>query len=129
MIRSLATLPLTLTSLLFLASCSSAPKGNEMGLLRPRVHAVVDSHMNEFNGCYKRSLKTNPKLSGTMTMDFEVSDSGKITRLNTNSSATSLRDKNVENCVTKVMKSLSFPSAPSGSVLVTSYPFLFVPGM
>ena len=123
MVRFLASI----ATLLFLASCSSSPKANEMGLLRPRVHAVVDSHMDDFNGCYKRSLKTNPKLSGTMTMDFEVSDSGKIVRLNTNNSGTSLRDKNVQNCVAKVLKSLSYPSAPSGSVLITSYPFLFVP--
>jgi hypothetical protein len=114
-------------ALLLLASCSSTPKANEMSLLRPRVHAVLDSHMDDFNGCYKRSLKANPKLSGTMTMDFEVGDSGKIVRLNTNTSSTSLRDKNVQNCVAKVMKGLSFPSAPSGAVLVTSYPFLFVP--
>jgi hypothetical protein len=125
----MAQILFSLTALLFFASCSSTPKANEMGLLRPQVRAVVDSHMNDFNGCYKRSLKTNPKLSGTVTMDFEVGDSGKIVRLNTNTTGTSLRDRNVQNCVSKVMKSLSYPSAPSGTVLVTSYPFLFVPGL
>lgn len=115
-------------AILLLSSCSTTKnKTTEMALLRPQVRAVVDSNMETFNGCYKRSLKANPKLSGTMTVDFEVGDSGKIVRLNTNTSSTSLTDRNVQSCVTKVMKSLRFPSAPSGSVLVTSYPFVFVP--
>lgn len=120
---------ISLAALVLLASCATttASKTNDMALLRPKVRDVVDSNMNTFNGCYKRSLKANPKLSGTMTFDFEVGDSGKIVKLNLNNSNSSLRDRNLESCVSKAMKSLRFPSAPSRSVLVTSYPFLFSP--
>ena len=115
----------SIAALLSLASCSTATKKNEMGLLRPRVREVIDSHREDFSVCYKRTLKTKPNLSGIMTVDFEVSDSGKIKRLTTNPTQTTIQDKNMQNCVAKTLQSLSFPSAPSGTVLMTSYPFLF----
>jgi hypothetical protein len=121
MIRFLAAL----ATCLLLISCSTPTKKNEMGLLRPRVREVLDSHREDFSACYKKSLKAKPSLSGIMTVDFEVSDSGKIKRLMTNKSQTTIQDAYIQNCVAKVMRNLSYPSAPSGTVLVTSYPFLF----
>lgn len=122
MVRLLAAL----ATCLLLISCSTPPtKKSEMGLLRPRVREVLDSHRDDFSACYKKSLKTKPSLSGIMTVDFEVSDSGKIKRLMTNKSQTTIQDANIQNCVAKVMRNLSYPSAPTGTVLVTSYPFLF----
>jgi TonB family protein len=89
------------------------------------IRRVVRRHMNRFRYCYERQLATNPNLQGKVLVRFVISTTGAVS--SAQDSGSTLPDEAVKACVLRTYQSMQFP-APSGGVVVVTYPIVFHPG-
>jgi biopolymer transport protein ExbD len=89
------------------------------------IRRIVRAHLNEVRTCYRAGLDKDPKLAGSVTIDFVIAASGKVSSSVVASS--DLADASVANCIAKAVKRWVFPKPkPAGEVKV-SYPFELAP--
>ena len=67
---------------------------------------VINSHNDAIEYCYKRESKLNPNLSGDLTVEFTISYNGRVTDVRILQS--SLRNKNVESCISSRVRGWRF---------------------
>ncbi len=92
------------------------------GLDRAQVAAVINRHEGQIRHCYEKGLQSKPGLSGRLKMKFTINGRGIVSAANIASS--SLKDRTVESCIAKRLRSWKFPK-PVGNVNVkVSYPFV-----
>lgn len=77
------------------------------------VRRFIKREMARVSYCYEKQLLVDTTLAGTLTATFEINSAGTVTTAN----ATGLKSKPVEECVTNVVKAISFPK-PKGSASV-----------
>ena len=96
------------------------------GRLDPAViQRIVRLNSGRFVGCYKDGLRTNPSLSGRVSVAFVIGRDGSVTTAN-DTSGSDIADHNVRACVVKSFYGLSFPE-PAGGIVSVTYPFSFTP--
>ena len=71
------------------------------------VKATIRRRMGGPKACHEKALRTNPSLSGRMSISIEVSVVGRVTRVNIDSD--SVGDAKVAACVKAKIKSWRFP--------------------
>jgi TonB family protein len=89
------------------------------------IRRVVQRHMNRFRYCYERQLVTNPNLQGKVLVRFVISTTGAVS--SAQDAGSTLPDEAVKACVLRTYQSMQFP-APSGGIVVVTYPIVFHPG-
>ena len=67
---------------------------------------VINSHNDAIEYCYKKEAKLNPNLKGDIQVEFTVDANGRVTDVRILGS--SLRNKNVERCITSRMRGWRF---------------------
>ncbi len=70
------------------------------------IGQVVARHTSGIENCYKRETKLNPNLKGSVSVRFTIAPNGRVTRVRIVKST--LKNRNVENCITKRIKSWRF---------------------
>ncbi len=98
------------------------PPATVDGALPPEViDRVVRKQLKDLHACFEAGLRTNPKLSGRVNVQFSIAATGAIT--NVTESGSDLPDKSVTQCVLKIFSGLSFPPPDKGTVKV-AYPIV-----
>ncbi len=86
---------------------------------KEQVDAVIKDHMSDFRDCYTKRVKVKTTLAGKLTVLITIEEKGNVSA----ASVTVSLDDEVDVCVTKAMKTLTFP-APGQQVKI-KYPFDF----
>lgn len=129
---------LALVSIAALAACSSksvtannesaaasTPAGNtwEKGMDKDSVRKVIKKDLAQIRSCYDSELKSDSKMKGTLTVEFEIVDNGAVSNATVKSSE--LKNQKTENCILAVIKKSQFPAPPENMKAVIDYPFIF----
>ncbi|KAA3611275.1 MAG: TonB family protein [Calditrichaeota bacterium] len=70
------------------------------------IGRVVGKHADAIENCYKKESRINPNLKGSATAQFTISPEGRVTKVRIVKST--LKSRNVENCITRRIKSWRF---------------------
>ena len=90
---------------------------------RDIVRRVVRRHRNEIRYCYEIGLKRDPKLYGQVQVKFTISGKGSVTSASV--SSTTLKDREVEECMIRRVRHWFFPEPKGGGNVIVNYPFEF----
>lgn len=96
------------------------------GRLPPEViQRIVRQNFGRFRLCYENGSRSNPGLSGRVSVKFVIDRSGGVSMAS--DSGSDLPDKGVVQCVVRGFGNLSFPQ-PEGGLVTVVYPIMFEPG-
>ena len=96
------------------------------GRLPPEViMRIVRQNFGRFRFCYQDALKSDPQLSGRVTVKFQIDTSGAVASAADGGS--DLASPATIACVVRAFTGLSFPQ-PEGGVVTVTYPIRFSPG-
>jgi len=105
------------------ATFDEAGKRNAKELSPSVVARVMHGARPALRLCYEAELPANPKLKGSMRVDFEIGPSGAVQGQKLEES--SVKNANVEQCVLKNLAKVEFPRPPGGEAVPVSFPFTF----
>jgi TonB family protein len=88
------------------------------------IAKVVRRRKGAVKNCYERQLKRNPKLAGTVKIQFTIQQSGRIGQATVLQNTTG--DSGLGTCIVSQIKRWRFRKPDGGSVTV-AYPFVFAP--
>lgn len=86
------------------------------------IRRVVNSRQAAIKYCFEKELQTNPTLSGKITAQWKVNLEGEV--MEPTIAESSMNDKTVEGCITRVIGRLRFEK-PNGGICIIQYPFVF----
>lgn len=89
---------------------------------KSNIRRVVKAKSNAIKYCFEKELQSKPELSGKLIAQWRVGLDGKV--LQPSIASSTMGNKAVEGCVTRVIKRLRFQK-PKGGICVINYPFLF----
>ncbi|WP_394831858.1 AgmX/PglI C-terminal domain-containing protein [Pendulispora rubella] len=96
------------------------------GRLPPEViQRIVRQNFGRFRLCYENGMRTNPNLSGRVSVKFVIDRQGAVATASDGGSE--LPDQGVVQCVVRGFGNLSFPQ-PEGGIVTVVYPIIFSPG-
>lgn len=87
------------------------------------IRRYVRRQLDRIRYCYEKRLLARPTLTGTLTTHITIDATGHVVA----ATADGLGDREVEDCVAGVVKSIEFPTTGDGGVVQVNYPFSFVP--
>ena len=90
---------------------------------RSIIQRVIRRHRNQIRRVYESALKASPKLAGKVVVKFTVGADGKVTKAEISEST--LKNKQVEEGILRVVKRWIFPKPAGGSEVEITYPFVF----
>lgn len=93
------------------------------GLDKDAVAAVIKANIGQIRFCYERKLTANPNLYGKVLVQFSIEGQGSAMRPKV--ARTTLSDTDVEGCILRRLSQWKFPTPPSGTSVLVTYPFLF----
>lgn len=91
------------------------------GVAPELVQRIVRQNFGRFRSCYENGLRTNPSLTGRVSVRFIISREGSVST--TQNGGSDIASSEVISCVVRAFYGLSFPSGEN-QVTVT-YPILF----
>ena len=94
-----------------------------MSRTQMQIRRVFEQNKSRFDRIYRKALRTNPVLQGTVTLGIEVAASGEVNNCNVKSS--DLQDAKVVKRITMTCKMLAFDEA--SKVDKFEYPLTFAP--
>ncbi len=90
------------------------------------IARVVVEHADAIENCYKKESRLNPNLKGSVTAQFVIDPSGRVTNVDIVDS--SLRNRQVENCISRRIRSWRFDRIDQSDGDVTArYKWIFSP--
>lgn len=109
-------------------SLSKAVTGREgEGFYKTRSRELIKEVLASFNGSiaflYRKALRDNPALNGTITVEFTIASSGEI--INARIVASTIHDEEFEQQVLKCIQSWRFLPLPGSGNTVIKYPISF----
>jgi hypothetical protein len=87
------------------------------------IQRVVRQSFGRFRLCYENDLRTQPHLSGRVSVRFVVALDGSVASA---SVADTSLSTSAASCVARAFAGLSFP-APDGGIVTVTYPIQFSP--
>jgi TonB family protein len=90
---------------------------------RDLIQRIVRVHVPSVRDCYERQLAKAPTLAGRVSLRFVISHSGSVVSAKVQSST--LGQPDVESCVLRAIKRITFPPPAGGGVVIVTYPFQF----
>jgi TonB family protein len=88
------------------------------------IGRVVGQHSDAIESCYKRESRLNPNLQGSVTVQFTIDPDGRVAQVRVVDS--SLRNKNVEDCISKRIRTWRFDKIPeSDGAVQARYKWIF----
>jgi len=86
---------------------------------------VVASHRGSIDFIYKKALRDNPTLKGTIVLELTIAANGEVVEGRVVSST--VKDPSFENQVLKRILTWKFPPYPDSGNTVVSFPIEFSP--
>ena len=90
------------------------------------IQKVVRQHSGELRACYEKELNKIKGLNGRVVVVWLISPQGAVTKALVKEST--IKNKNVENCVVNSIKFWRFPAPKGGGIVQIEYPFVFEAG-
>jgi hypothetical protein len=87
------------------------------------VRRYIKRNVQKLQYCYEKELLVTKTLHGTVTAEFTITQNGAVDT----STASGIKNKNVESCVAAVIKNIEFPKPKGGSSVTVTYPMTFTP--
>jgi TonB family protein len=88
------------------------------------IGRIVGKHSDAIEDCYKRESRINPNLKGSVTAEFTISPTGRVTRVRIRKST--LKSKKVESCIARKIRSWRFDAIDKKDGDVTArYKWIF----
>jgi Ca-activated chloride channel family protein len=81
------------------------------------VQKVLNKHMKELNDCYKKVVKQQPGLKGTIVLKLVIDQKGRVESVKLIKN--SLMNRSFKECVMKIVKKMTF-TVPAGGTKVTT---------
>lgn len=94
----------------------------EGGLDKDQIAAVINRHIGEVIYCYEKGLQVKPGLSGRVGVKFVINGQGIVSTAGIEN--TSLKNAQVEGCITNRLRDWKFPKPIGGVNVKVSYPFV-----
>jgi len=89
------------------------------------ISRIVHQHIREVKACYDPELAKRPELFGRVMVQFTIGPAGNVVASALQSST--IENPRVEDCTVKAVRRWQFPKLPDGGIVITSYPFAFLP--
>ena len=93
------------------------------GLSQKVVGTYIERRWSQFKFCYEKELGRSPNLYGKMTATFTIAPDGRVSESLILQS--SMQNQNVEQCVLRIIRHITFPPPRGGGEVIVTYPFLF----
>ena len=90
------------------------------------IQKVVRQHSGELRACYEKELNKIKGLNGRVVLYWLISPQGSVTKALVKEST--IKNKNVENCVANSVKYWRFPAPKGGGIVAIEYPFVYEAG-
>lgn len=108
------TVPVTISTVVMRQAKVTGPLDKDI------MRRIVRAHINEVRYCYNQGLVRDPRIRGTVVVDFVVLTTGKVGDSELVSST--VEDPEVGACIMKVLKRWVFPK-PGGAEARVTFPF------
>jgi hypothetical protein len=106
---------------------AGTPEGDWGGLTKDQVYKAVMAHQGALRACYESALQRAPKLSGTVTLSWQITPAGAVKGARVKTS--SMQNAAVESCLVRRINEIKFPASADGQLTVVgSFPFAFSGG-
>jgi tetratricopeptide (TPR) repeat protein len=96
----------------------------EKKLEASEIQGEVRAHRTKIHACYEETLKRNPKASGSIQLEFTISEDGSVTKVGLGE-GTTLREEGLEKCVLAEVRTFKFPAV--GKPTTVKYPIAMTP--
>ncbi len=93
------------------------------GLDREIIAQYIKTQLGQILYCYERQLSASPELYGKIAVKFTIAGTGWVETQSIND--TTLKNRNVENCILNKVAKWKFPEPRGGTKVLVTYPFLF----
>jgi len=87
------------------------------------IARVMQKHFSQIKYCYQRELNKDHGLYGKISVSFVIVKDGTVKSSVIKTST--MKNRNVEKCVTRVIKRIVFPEPKGDGQVHVSYPFVF----
>lgn len=104
---------------------STGPPAIYGGLDKEIIRRIINQHRSRFKYCYERELIKRPTLQGKIHVWFQIEGTGRVHK--SRISRTTMNNDRVEECLSRRVRLLRFPSPKGGGVVHVNYPFIFRP--
>jgi len=88
------------------------------------VRKVIQEHAAQIRYCYEQELALNPKLSGKVSIKWQINADGSASMAMVDGSSTTLQNANVHKCMMARITSWEFPKPKGGGVAIITYPWI-----
>jgi hypothetical protein len=88
------------------------------------VRKVIQEHAAQIRYCYEQELALNPKLSGKVSIKWQINGDGSASMAMVDQGATTLQSGNVHKCMMARIVSWEFPKPKGGGVAIITYPWI-----
>ncbi len=85
------------------------------------IRRFIRQKIREIRFCYERELTANATLSGRVAIVFQINSQGGVILSAVKEST--LGNPNVETCIARVVRRITFPPPPDGGTVIVTYPF------
>jgi Ca-activated chloride channel family protein len=93
------------------------------GLDRSLIDDVIKRNVSRVRYCYEAALRKEPGLVGKVRVSFTIAGNGSVSEAGIKEST--LGSPDVEACITRVFRALTFPAPAGGGSVKVTYPFVF----
>ena len=87
------------------------------------IRRVVREHMAQIRYCYEKELNRTPGLKGKVVQKWVISASGSVQSATV--AQTTMKNRAVESCMSRKIRSWKFPKPKGGGIVIVNYPFIF----
>lgn len=88
------------------------------------VRKVIQEHAAQIRYCYEQELALNPKLSGKVSIKWQINGDGSASLAMVDQGSTTLQSSNVHKCMIARITSWEFPKPKGGGVAIITYPWI-----
>lgn len=90
---------------------------------REAIRRVIRENIKQFENCYNQALRRNSDAYGKIEVQWHIEDRGRAT--NSIVKTNTMGDKQMGECIARVIRGLTFPEPPPDQIAEVTYPFVF----
>ncbi len=96
-----------------------------LGAIDPElIRKVIRDHQDQVRYCYEQQLTLNPKLSGKVSIRWQINSDGRASGPMMEASETTLQNDEVGRCIMSRIVTWEFPKPKGGGIAIVKYPWI-----